>query len=230
MNIGSDRAAVKTGETGTPHPPEQARSIERRAQLLAAALRLLLASGSAGVTHRGVAEESDSSPGAVRYYFRSREDLLIACIEEIERARDIEAAQVLDHLAGAAPKLTGPEPTAPKPTTPAPLAPEPAARAALKIYYGADLDDAAVTGTLWGIMDCARESPTLATLTRTHRHAAQQQLAHLLTRTGYSHVAVSLVTAVLDGNLLTTTIERQTAGAEAAVAELTILLRQMSRD
>ena len=67
--------------------------------MLAAALWLLLN----GRGHRGHAPRccrgEQVLPGAIRYYFRTREDLLAACLEEIELFRSNEAERGVD-LAG----------------------------------------------------------------------------------------------------------------------------------
>lgn len=183
--------------------------MERQTRLLRTALRLLFTSGGTGVTHRRVAEESGSSPGAVRYYFRTREDLLAACLDQIEQDRLAAAEHALSRARA----------------DPGAHAPEQVAHWALEIFCGPDLDDATMTGTLWSIMDCARESPRLAALLASYREAVHQQLAELLSRCGYGVITPSVVTAVLDGSILSTTLEGDSGAAATALAELTVVLR-----
>lgn len=189
-----------------PIAPEQARSMERRTRLLQTALHLLLTVGGAGVTHRRVAEESGSSPGAVRYYFRTREDLLAACLDQIEHSRKAVAEQILSRAEAHS-------------------SPEQVAGWALAISCGTNLDDATMTGTIWSVMDCARESPRLARMLGEYREVEHRELAELLARCGYGSVAPSIVTAVLDGSLLSTTLEGGSGAAATARAKLSDVLR-----
>ena len=73
----------------------QARAVERRADILAAACELLAHGGTAAVTHRQVAERAGVPNGSIRYYFATRDALLTACVEDIESRRDAEARRVL---------------------------------------------------------------------------------------------------------------------------------------
>lgn len=61
-------------------PPEQ-----RRAQLLHCAIAAFAEHGVARATHAHVAERSGVSVPAVHSYFRSRDDLVAAVLEEVER-------------------------------------------------------------------------------------------------------------------------------------------------
>ena len=73
----------------------QARAVERRADILAAACELLARGGTAAVTHRQVAEKAGVPNGSIRYYFATRDALLTACVEDIESRRDAEAQRAL---------------------------------------------------------------------------------------------------------------------------------------
>lgn len=159
------------------------------------------------MTHRRVAQESDSSPGAVRYYFRSREDLLAACVNQMESDRFEGAETLLNRV--DLPFLT----------------PEQVARRALEIYCGTELDDDAVAGMIWSVVDCSRESPRLSKLLGAHRTAAQNQLGTLLTRCGYGAVDPGLATAVLDGSMLSMTLEHNSDASGAATGRLAEILR-----
>lgn len=194
----------------TPAQPEQARSVERRSHLLTAATALLLSAGSQAVTHRRVAQDSESSLGAVRYYFSSREELLAACLEEIEVKRVEHAEHLLDHLPEGG------------------ITAERVARCAVEIYYGTDLEDAAVTGMVRIVMDCSRESAHMAAQLGAFRHAAQMQLGRLLRQTGYSHLTLSLVTAVIDGRIMSAALEGEPGAARIAMDELVSLFNATS--
>ncbi|MDJ1370813.1 TetR/AcrR family transcriptional regulator [Gulosibacter molinativorax] len=202
----------RAGQGSSPIAPEQKRSIERKGQLLDAAVSLLVSSGSAGVTHRRVADASNSSPGAVRYYFRTREDLLVECLNSLEEARSAQAERVLDEVSAGK------------------QSPEQTASWALSVYYGADTADDTVTGMLATYLDCSREGSRLAQLLAEQRQASHDQLRVLLRRCGFSNVAPSLVTAVLDGSVLASTIEGHRGAAASAVEELAGILRQTTRE
>lgn len=193
-----------------PTQPGQARSVERRAQLLAAALRLLLGGGAVAVTHRGVAEAASSSPGAVRYHFRTREDLLAACLEEIERARAVEAERIIEGVRHGGP-----------------FGVDTVARMLLTVYYGPEVDDATVVGTFWSIVDCGRESPRLAHLLGEHRRRATGQLDEMLSATGYRKLQPNLAGAVLDGGIQNATVEGISPVTESAATDLATILRMV---
>ncbi|NLE79425.1 MAG: TetR/AcrR family transcriptional regulator [Rhodococcus sp.] len=191
-----------------PTRTEQARSAQRRAQLLAGAVRLLLGGGIAAVTHRGVAQAANASPGSVRYHFDTRGDLLAACVDEIERTRSLEAERIIDKVSEGGPFDRGS-----------------VARMLLGAYYGPTMDDHAITGTFWSIIDCGRESPELGQLLGKYRQTATRQLERILSACGYQTLQPSLVAAVLDGSVLTATVESLSPVAESAVADLAAILR-----
>lgn len=199
---------TKAGRASVPTRTEQARSAQRRAQLLAAAIQLLLGGGIAAVTHRGVAEAASSSPGAVRYHFSSRGDLLAACVDEIERARACEAERIIDRV-GQGGSFDR----------------DSVARMLLGAYYGPTMDDKAITGTFWSIIDCGRESSELAQLLGRHRQTATGQLERILSACGYQEMQPSLAATVLDGSILTATVEGISPVAESAVTDLAAILR-----
>ncbi|TJY63680.1 TetR/AcrR family transcriptional regulator [Arthrobacter sp. CAU 1506] len=208
----SEKPSSVTPRQGRKSPrPEQARSVERRGQLLTGAIRLLLSGGVTAVTHRGVAEESNSSPGAVRYYFRTSEDLLAACLEEIERIRAAEAERIIDFL-GRGEAVDA----------------DRAARLLFRTYYGPAVDDATVTGTTWSIVDCGRESSRLAQMLGQHRQTANRQMEEVLRFCGYPALKSSLAAAVMEGGVLTATVEGGTPVAECAAAGLAEILQLLA--
>lgn len=199
--------AGSAGRARAPARPGQTRSVKRRAQLVAAAIRLLLGGGAAAVTHRGVGQAASSSPGAVRYHFQTREDLLAACVDEIERVRAFEAQRIIDSVGHGGP-LDG----------------EAVAWMLLRAYYGPTVDDATVTGTFWSIVDCGRESPRLARLLSRHRQTATRQLEEILSACGYRNLQPNLAAAVLDGGILTATVEGISPVTESAATDLAAIL------
>lgn len=81
---------------------------ERRAQLLAAAIRVLARAGLAETTTRKIAAEAGINQATLLYYFGSKDDLLFAVLQEMMRAtqeialqRVPEAANLRDAVAGA---------------------------------------------------------------------------------------------------------------------------------
>lgn len=56
---------------------------ERRRQILAAALRVLSRKGFHAATNRDIAAEAGISPGLIYWYFRSKEELLVAALEGV---------------------------------------------------------------------------------------------------------------------------------------------------
>ncbi|WP_017591042.1 TetR/AcrR family transcriptional regulator [Nocardiopsis potens] len=60
----------------------RARGERRRAELLAATLRVVARDGAAKVTHRAVAKEAGAPPSSAVYYFATIDDLLVATLTE----------------------------------------------------------------------------------------------------------------------------------------------------
>ena len=60
-------------------------SVERRAEILAAAIRVLARDGIAETTTRKIAAEANVNQATLRYYFGSKDDLLFAVLQEMMR-------------------------------------------------------------------------------------------------------------------------------------------------
>ena len=78
-------------------PKRQARGEQKRARIVAAALRVVERDGLDGVTHRSVAAEAEVPLASTTYYFASKEDLMQAAMEllvarEAESLRDLAQA------------------------------------------------------------------------------------------------------------------------------------------
>lgn len=187
---------------------EQRRGTARREAILAAGADLMLGSGMKAVTHRAVAEAAGVPHGAIRYYFQSREALLLACVGQVERERAAEADAVL----AEALRLDG------YPGS------ERTARLLLRCYFGPRLDDASLRGAIGWLSDSSRESPALATTLTSQRGPIDDQLGRLLTLCGYPDAPVRLVGAVMDGAVMTAVIEGVSQVADAAVAITSDLL------
>jgi AcrR family transcriptional regulator len=63
--------------------PDGQRAPERREQIVLAAAAVLGRDGYAATTLKQIAREADVAPGLLHYYFRSKDDLLIAVIEAL---------------------------------------------------------------------------------------------------------------------------------------------------
>ena len=88
-----------------PGPPTE----ERRSQILEAALQVFAEKGFKGATNKNIGDAAGVSPGLIYWYFKSKEDLLFALIENrvapgafpvpIEQMQAFPPGQVLPMLA-----------------------------------------------------------------------------------------------------------------------------------
>ena len=60
-------------------------AIERRAEIIAAAIRVLARDGLAETTTRKIAAEAGLNQATLRYYFGSKDDLLFAVLQDMMR-------------------------------------------------------------------------------------------------------------------------------------------------
>ncbi|GAA4921338.1 TetR/AcrR family transcriptional regulator [Nesterenkonia rhizosphaerae] len=183
----------------------QGRGQARRAAILDAAVSLLFSDGMASVTHRQVAEAAQTPLGSIRYYFSSREDLLLAAVDQLEEARAQAARGAIREAEAELPSRR-------------------AAELFVLAFYGPRLSDTCLKGYVGLVMDCARESDRLSLRMREHREVMDAQLRDLLDACGHPQVSVSLATAVVDGSLLNATALRLDGLAGIAVNELEPLL------
>lgn len=186
-------------------PSGQIRAAQRHEAILRAALQLLILNGMSTVTHRQVARAADVPLSSIRYYFKTREDLLQACMQQVLTERATEAQQVLEQ---AHPETTADE----------------AARLFLQAFYGPDLSDTMLLGIVGMVVDSARATPELSRLLREHRVLMDQDLSALLVKCGRPHLRVSLATAIIDGSLLNAVSLRHNNLADIATSELAALL------
>ncbi|AWH90915.1 TetR/AcrR family transcriptional regulator [Dietzia lutea] len=183
----------------------QKRATERRDAILRAALELLMHDGMSTVTHRLVARAAEVPLSSIRYYFKTREHLLQACVQQVLTERATEAEHVLEQ---ARPETTADE----------------AARLFLRAFYGPDLSDTMLLGIVGMALDCARGTHELSHLLREQRVIMDRDLSELLRRCGRPHLRVSLAAAVVDGSLLNASALRHNNLADIAINELSALL------
>lgn len=187
----------------------QRRGIVRRQAILDAAVELLLARGMAAVTHRAVADAAQTPLGAIRYYFHTREALLLACLESVGSERDAAAADIVAAAAEWA----------------HPPAVETTAELLVRSFMGPRLDDCTLRGTIGWFIDSAREGPALAELLDSQRREIDCQLAAILVAAGFSDVPVGMLCSVMDGALVSATVHRAENVAQCILDEVVRLLR-----
>jgi AcrR family transcriptional regulator len=170
--------------------PRQRRGIARRKAILDAAVELLLTGGMAGITHRAVADAAATPLGAIRYYFRTREALLLACLEFVESERTAAAAEIVVAASAWA--------------QPPPI--ETTAELLVRSFMGPRLDDCTLRGTIGWFIDSAREGPALAELLDRQRRDIDIQLEAILVAAGLRDVPLGMLCSVMDGALVHATV------------------------
>lgn len=191
----------------SPAPePRQQRSQRRKAQILAAAERIMVEEGMKDVTHRAVAARAQVPAASIRYYFNARGDLLAACIRSILQRRSDAATQAA-HLA----RCNGPHDE------------HAAADLLLQAYFGPELDDDSLTGAVGWMADTTRETESLHDLLRETRAAIDTDLELIAQLCGVT-VDPAIIGAVLDGAILTGAIEgRENLRSHAATLLATVV-------
>ena len=186
----------------------QARAVERRAEILAAACELLARGGTAAVTHRQVAERAGVPNGSIRYYFATRDALLRACVEDIETRRDAEARRVLRE---AAEDCTRPDA-------------ELTAHRMLRVITGSALGDEDLRGTLCWLVDTTRENAELATVLAAERVRLEAQARELLRLSGRTTIPAELAISLGEGVMFKLHVENRTDIARQTVAAMAELM------
>lgn len=195
--------------TQHPHPRvRQTRGEEKRRRILIAAQDLLQDRGMSAVTHRAVATLAGVPTSSIRYYFSSREDLLLACLDDFEERRTETVTKVLAE-----------EPTR-----------ESFPRDFLRVWIGPHLDDESLVAALSIYVDSLRESPLLAERLRHHRLSAEADLAALCQSCGMTDLDLRLATAVCDGVVIGAGLERLEGVADLAMRALQGFLRNCRED
>ena len=199
------------GGAGSRAGSGQQRAVERRAAIVEGAVAILLRDGTGSVTHRAVAAEAQVPLASIRYYFETREALLLACIDHLDRERSDEARRALvdaGALSREGARLSAPD----------------VALLLLRVYDGPDTSDDALRGSVGWVLDCARESPALSTRLAQMRAALDLQVRELLDLVGRASVDTGTVGAVVDGTVFTACVERRAGIADRVVAELARVL------
>ncbi|WP_243635542.1 TetR/AcrR family transcriptional regulator [Kocuria tytonicola] len=186
----------------------QARAVERRADILAAACELLARGGTAAVTHRQVAERAGVPHGSIRYYFATRDALLRACVEDIETRRDAEAQRVLREAAEDAARPDA----------------ELTAHRMLRVITGSALGDEDLRGTLCWLVDTTRENAELATVLAAERVRLEAQARELLRLSGRTTIPAELVISLGEGVMFKLHVENRTDIARQTVAAMAELM------
>jgi AcrR family transcriptional regulator len=155
------------------------------------------------------------SHGAIRYYFASREALLLACLQDIEEQRSAEAG-----LAIAEAEQDGDRAPA-----------EATARRVVRCFAGPDLSDDALRGAMGWLIDTTRESSDLGAELSRERRAIEEQTERLLRAGGFDGVPAELVVALTEGAVLNLVVRHRPAVAVGAVAALVqLVLHPRHRD
>lgn len=79
-----------------PRPPQQLRAKRTRRQLLAAARRVFAEEGYPGATVDDIAREAGCSKGAYYFHFASKEDILLALVDDWTRDRSQRLVEAAD--------------------------------------------------------------------------------------------------------------------------------------
>ncbi|HZR42946.1 MAG TPA: TetR/AcrR family transcriptional regulator [Ktedonobacteraceae bacterium] len=74
-------------------------TVERRSEIISAAIRVIARDGLAETTTRKIAAEASVNQAALRYYFGSKDDLLFAVLQEmIQRTKEVALASMGENL------------------------------------------------------------------------------------------------------------------------------------
>lgn len=78
--------------------PAQTPRVDRRTLMLDASIRVIAANGLRGLTHRAVQEEAGLPNGSVTYYFKTRDQLVLAVVDRMTDLDRVYAGQVTHEL------------------------------------------------------------------------------------------------------------------------------------
>jgi AcrR family transcriptional regulator len=87
--------------------PRSAKAEQTRQAIVDAALRLFRSSGYDGTTMRAIAAEADVSLGNAYYYFSSKEHLIQAFYDQIQRQHAVAVAPILARETAFVPRMQG---------------------------------------------------------------------------------------------------------------------------
>ncbi|MBH0131636.1 TetR/AcrR family transcriptional regulator [Salinibacterium sp. NK8237] len=166
---------------------KQARSIERREAILSAAVTMFMRERVSAITHRSVAAAANVPLGAIRYYFSSREELLLETLTRVEQRRHDEATRILTRASPAS-------------------SIHDCAELLLRAYVGPPsgshkLDDHHLITTVGWLVDVPRESAALSARLLENWQPISADLRAILYRCDRV-MPVNLVTHVIDGAIV----------------------------
>lgn len=186
---------------------QQARAMEKKRQILDAAIVLMFEKGVPGVTHRQVASRAKVPVGSIGYYYNTREDLLVTAVAELgcRRRRDMEATLR---------ELRAPSP------------PEVTADLLLRIMVGGQPTGDVLRDWLAIILDGARESEALREAFDGLRRDVYVDIRTLLDAAGYPDVEESSVNARIGGAVLVSVVEQREDVLAAVCGALVDLLEK----
>lgn len=169
---------------------QQARAVEKKRQILDAAVALMFEKGVPGVTHRQVAARAQVPVGSIGYYYNTREDLLVTAVAELGRRRRRDAETILREVR-------------------APLPPEATADLLLRIMVGEEPTGDMLTDWLAIMLDGIRESEPLRAALDGVRCDLYLDFRVLLDAAGYPGVEESRVNARVGGVVLVSVVEQR---------------------
>jgi TetR/AcrR family transcriptional regulator, transcriptional repressor of bet genes len=82
--------------TGERRPYKREGKDVRRETMIAAALELIAEGGIAAATVRAIAEKAGITPGLIRHYFKTKEDLTLAAYQSVMERMTLASALVLE--------------------------------------------------------------------------------------------------------------------------------------
>lgn len=186
-------------------PATTPRGEARRDAMVDAAAGLLLAGGVTAVAHRAVATAAGVPLGSTTYYFRDRDDLLVAAVQ---RAGEVEAARARAAF----------ERSRPRPGRPARSA-RPIARRLVDVVVGlARCGDPALVAALYERIVEAARIPAARAAARTWNGAIRAVVADLLADEGLT-VPPDVALALVDGSVVGWLLD-DAGGADALVSRV----------
>ena len=189
------------------HRPQQARSVEKRRLILAAATGLMLQEGVKAVTHREVAARAGVSAGSVGYYFSNRDRLLRETVEGVLESRRSAARTLMEEIDGPCP-------------------PAETATLLLRVFIGGEPTDEALSRWLGWALDSSRESAGIAALMAGAREGLDLNLHRILDLTGHPGVPVELVSMIINGATVNCLVERREGTVELICQALASLIER----
>ncbi|AYY14977.1 TetR family transcriptional regulator [Actinobacteria bacterium YIM 96077] len=93
--------ATSTDPPSATRDGRRARGERRRAEIIAATLRVVERDGAAGVTHRSVAREAEVPTSLTTYYFATLDELLVAALTAVADDYERQLREIVDSAGNA---------------------------------------------------------------------------------------------------------------------------------